>query len=131
MIIDASVVFKWLVVEPDSQAAIDWIGRSSLTAPNLILVEVANALWKRTLRGELLGEGGAEQLAGLPNLVRIIEETAFVPDALELAIELSHPIYDCIYLATAHALDEELLTADGKFIRALEGTRHRDRVRAL
>jgi predicted nucleic acid-binding protein len=50
---------------------------------------------------------------------------------LELAIDLGLPIYDCIYLALAESADDGFLTADGRFIRALDGTPYAERVREL
>jgi predicted nucleic acid-binding protein len=131
MIIDASVVFKWLVPEQDSDAATAWIGRTELLAPALIYAEVANALWKLVRRGEMAGAGAAEQLARLPSLVKAIADAPLIPRAFDLAVELGHPVYDCLYLAAAEASDDEYLTADARFLQALEGTVHWQRVRLL
>lgn len=42
--------------------------------------------------------------------------------ALQLAIDLNHPIYDCLYLALAIRLDTHVVTADRRFA-ALNGSR--------
>jgi predicted nucleic acid-binding protein len=131
VIIDASVAFKWFVPEVGSDAAAAWIGRAELVAPTLIHAEVANALWKLVRRGEIAGNGAAEQLARLPSLVRMVDDASLVPTAFDLAAELGHPVYDCLYLAAAEALDDELLTADARFLKVLEGTELRKRVRIL
>ncbi len=47
--------------------------------------------------------------------------------ALELALELRHPVYDCVYLALAERLDRKLITADRRFLRGLADTEHDDR----
>ena len=132
MIIDASVAFKLIVDEPGAQEAIAWVGRAELTGPSLIHAEVGNALWKRVRTGELTDDGEiSARLADLDHLIRTVDETPLVPRALQLAINLGHPIYDCIYLALAEAADDNLLTADGRFIRALNGTPYAERVREL
>jgi predicted nucleic acid-binding protein len=131
LVIDASVAFKWFVVEDDSEAAISWIGRADLIAPILIHVEVANALWKRVRRGELAGEGASEQVAGLPSLVRSLDEAPVLPRALDIAGELGHPVYDCVYLALAEDQADRLVTADRKFLASLKGTRFEGLVQAL
>jgi predicted nucleic acid-binding protein len=131
VIIDASVAFKWLVPEADSDAARSWIGRTELLAPALIYTEIANALWKLVRRREIAEEGAATRLGRLPYLVRTIEDAPLVPRAFDLAVELGHPVYDCLYLAAAEALDDELLTADAGFMKALEGTEQLKRVRIL
>ncbi len=129
MIIDASVAFKWVVEEPGSSEAIGWIGRAELIAPALVHAEVGNALGKRVRRGEIVNDDEiGDRLADLAAYLRTFDETPLIPRALRLAIELRHPIYDCVYLALAEHLDDQLLTADGKFVRAVSETPHRSRV---
>lgn len=132
MIIDASIAFKLIVEEPDSEVAIDWLARAELTGPTLMHAEVSNALWKRVRRKELAGGGELEErLADLARYVRTIDETPQLPRALAIAIELGHPVYDCVYLALAEAYDDELLTADSRFVRRVQGTGFANRVREL
>ena len=40
--------------------------------------------------------------------------------ALDLAIQLNHPIYDCLYLALALRHDTDVITADRRFVSAIE-----------
>ncbi len=132
MIVDASVAFKWVVEEPGSEDAIGWIGRQELIAPTLVHAEVGNALWKRVRREEIINDGQVgERLADLARYLRTVDETPFMARALELAIDLQHPVYGCIYLALAEALKDELLTADRRFLQAVAFTSHASRVREL
>ena len=132
MIIDASVVFKLLVEEPGSEDAIAWAARSELVAPTLMHSEIANALWKRVRRGELAGSAEiGERLADVARYVRTIDETPLMPRALEIGVDLGHPIYDCVYLALAESEEDELLTADVRFVTAVRGTQYQGRVREL
>lgn len=132
VIIDASVAFKLVYEEPDSAAAMAWVGRTELVAPTLIHSEVANALWKKVRRKELVDDGAIDtRIAELAFYIRTVEETAHLPRALKLAIELGHPVYDCVYLALAEAAGEELLTADRKLLRAVENGPFAVMVRAL
>lgn len=53
-VVDASVVLKWFLREPDSAAADSLLEKflnneADLIAPDLILVETASALWKRAI----------------------------------------------------------------------------------
>ena len=43
-----------------------------------------------------------------------------IPSAFRLALELEHPLYDCIYLALAVETKAKLITADGKFVTACQ-----------
>ncbi len=51
--------------------------------------------------------------------------------ALEIAIEIAHPIYDCVYLALAQRLGRTLVTADRRFLRSLAGSDHAGRAMSL
>jgi predicted nucleic acid-binding protein len=53
-VIDASVAVKWLIPEVLSEQA-DRIrdGDDDVLAPDLLLVEVANALWRKTVAREI------------------------------------------------------------------------------
>ncbi len=132
MIVDASVAFKWVVEEPGSEDAIGWIGRQELIAPTLVHAEVGNALWKRVRRKEIADDGEiGERLADLARYLRTVDETPFLARALRFAVDLQHPIYDCIYLALAESMGDELLTADRRFLQAVAATGHASRVREL
>ena len=54
LIVDASVVAKWLVAERDSPKARELISPDIyLRAPDLVIPEVLNILWKKKVRGDL------------------------------------------------------------------------------
>lgn len=131
MIIDASVAFKWLVEEQDSDLAFQLIDGGPLSAPGLIHSEVANALWKAIGRGEISADGCAEQFAELSRIVVTDDPVGLAARALEIGVELGHPVYDCLYLALAIALDQPLITADERFWRAVEGSSYTGHVQRL
>ena len=83
-------------------------------------IEVANALYRRVVRGEL-GVANAARL--LENLLASGVELRDTPGLLSRTLELSlhlrqGAVYDSHYLALAEALGCELWTADEKFFRA-------------
>jgi predicted nucleic acid-binding protein len=47
--------------------------------------------------------------------LHILPSVPFLTHAFALALDLGHPIYDCIYLAAAVASDRILVTADERF----------------
>lgn len=113
---DASVVGKWLTPEPDRQAARDLENEEELIAPDFLMVEVANILWKGRLRGGIEPEYAHRGLRYLSRGVPALHETTqLVPRALDLALQLRHPIYDCLYLALALREDTAVVTADRRF----------------
>ena len=125
LVVDASVVVKWLLPEVDRPIALRLQdryqdGEVDLLAPPLLLLEVGNALWKRVRRGELTGQVAArcfEQLIlDAPELLETPEVTV---SAFHLALAHQRPIYDCLYLALALDRRCDLITADESFFRSM------------
>lgn len=132
MIVDASVAFKWIFVEEGSDAAQALLGRDDLRAPNLLLVEIGNALWKKGVRGEVGDHAAyATQVSIVSSFVSIQSEAALIPRAVEMALSLEHAIYDCVYLALAEQLSDTLVTADHKFWNKVAASPYRDHARLL
>lgn len=89
-------------------------------SPELLIPECANIFWKKTQRGELTREEAifAARLlerSGVASLsmARLLEQST------ALAIELSHPAYDCTYLAAAVETGARFVTADTRLLRAI------------
>ena len=83
-------------------------------------MEVASALYKRVLRGELSAIGAAELLDDLSDYgVILYDRTPVHRRALQIAAELQQRwIYDSFYLALAIELDCQFWTADRNFYNA-------------
>lgn len=123
MIVDASVALKWIVTEADTETAMQLIRTTALAAPELLIAEVANGIWKKRTNGEL--DHVPAFAAGLVKLVDLIPLTPVVAErALELAIELKHPAYDCFYLALAEQRGDVVVTADTRFMKVCASTRY-------
>jgi predicted nucleic acid-binding protein len=123
-VVDASVALKWYFEEPGREAA-DAIleariaGERDLLAPDLVVPEFANALWKKTRRGECSARDAAE-LWELweTDLPELLPSTELAPRALALANALDHSVYDCLYVAAAIEADAAFATADQTLARA-------------
>lgn len=121
IVIDASVALKWVLAEAGQDSADALLDRE-LIAPSLWLIEAANALWRRTARGELTTTEAAERLAELMQApVTTTPVEADIAAALGLAAQLGHPVYDCLYLALAIREDTVVVTADARFHAAVSG----------
>lgn len=118
-VIDASVALKWVLDEPGEAEAISLLS-DKLYAPELMLVEAANALWSRARRGHLT-EGQAELRVRQIQAARVewTRDPRDLTTALSLSFALQHPVYDCVYLAVAIRENTQVVTADMRFIRAL------------
>ena len=125
VVIDASVVVKWYVPEAASdRAARVLTSNYEFVAPDLLLSEFGNVLWKKTRRQELPAVDASEILiqfiaAGQITYVSIL---SLVQSAFEIAVRYNHPIYDSMYLAVAVAQDCRLVTADERLLRAFRDT---------
>lgn len=133
VVVDASVAVKWFVREQDEAAAIVLLRLGTdYIAPSLILSEVARAL-QRKERDRFIESSEVDRaLVSLHGYFQqIVEVNILLPQAMILARELSHPIYDCIYLALAIARGTRVVTADAKFLDRVLGTPHEGAVVAL
>lgn len=116
-VVDATVATKWLVPEDGTEAALGY-RTEILIAPDLLLSECANALWKKAARGEITGDYALAAVLLLEKAqMEIVPALPHMPDALRLALALRHPVYDCLYLAIASARRLPLLTADRRLTR--------------
>jgi predicted nucleic acid-binding protein len=71
-------------------------------APELMLTEVANALWRLQRAGQLPADGLQPRLSRAAELMDVIEADRHLQmEALALACHLDHTVYDCHYLALA------------------------------
>ena len=115
--VDASIVVKWFVSEPMcDEARLLLARRIHMHAPDFMLVEFANTIWKKARKKEIPdARQYLEELAALPGIVALQPSGALVERAARIALELDHPIYDCLYLACAEATDSAVITADRRF----------------
>ncbi len=121
-VLDASVVIKWFLPEPDAEAA-RRLRREDLEceAPDLLLLEVPNVLWKYVIRGTLdleIAKEAVEALALAPIRLRTAE--SLFADAFRIAIQTRRSVYDCTYLSLAIQASCPLVTADRKFYDAIK-----------
>lgn len=120
-VIDASVAVKWYVPEVHGDSAIGLLDPGhQLHAPDLVLPEFSNVIWKKSRRGEIsLKKGHDIQRAFLAVPLHRHSTTPLVGLAFVTANGTGQTVYDCIYLVLAVALRCQLVTADEKFYRAL------------
>lgn len=115
-VVDASVAAKWVVAEVGSDAARRVLeGPGPLIAPDLLVAEVGNVLWKKVTRKAMTRRHAQEAMVWLPELFdRLFDSAALAPRALEIAIAHGATVYDSLYVALAEAAgsDAVLVTAD-------------------
>ena len=134
VVVDASLVVKWLVTEEPSDEALTLLGSWNvesvrIAAPSLIRFEVANVMHRKIARGDIGATSATEHMT---RLLTLPIELRDVPELHERAIELAGELgqgaaYDTHYLALAEFLECDMWTADGRFYRS--AGRGTDRVR--
>jgi predicted nucleic acid-binding protein len=103
--------------------------RAKLIAPELLVAECANILWKKVQRQELTKDEAllAARLLEAAD-IEFLPTRSLLDAATQIAIDLNHAAYDCLYLALAAERDCRFVTADESFVRKL-GEGHRRRFR--
>jgi len=135
LVIDASVAVKWVVEEHGTAEALVLRQKAKLIAPELLVAECANILWKKVQRGELLKDEallGARLLQGAE--IELLPTRFLLEAATRISIEIDHPAYDCLCLALALERKCQFVAADQRLLRKLHQGRQgtlRDRAISL
>jgi len=113
-VLDASVVVKLLIREADSPTAHSVL--ASLTravVPDWCTLECAHAVWKYVHRGDLDTETASANMRALDRLnLDTVSSQDLVSASMDLALEVNHSPYDCLYVLLAYAEGLPLVTAD-------------------
>jgi predicted nucleic acid-binding protein len=135
--IDASVAVKWYVLEPHTDLAIAFYANNQgdLIAPDVFTVEVVAALVRRA---NIEKSFRADSEKSIDNFLQVLESGLVQTQrtsaeqaaaAATLAMDIGHPLKDCLYLALAMELDCDLVTCDARF--AAKAKAVWDKVRVL
>ncbi len=124
LVVDASVACKWFVEEAGSAAAerLLSMGRA-LIAPDLVVPEVCNALWRKSTTGEISSDQLSDSVDDLVGFYDdLVPTMALAARATAMASTMGHPVYDCFYVALAERLGSQLVTADKELMKRLSRT---------
>jgi predicted nucleic acid-binding protein len=116
-VFDASVLAALYVKEAASKASEAAFGRlgaaDDLHAPDFMLLEVANVLWKHVRRHELPGDAALSAINDLSAAAILFHPTGLLaPQALALAIAHGFTAYDAAYVALATRVGGIVVTND-------------------
>lgn len=123
IVVDASLATKWFLNELDSEQSRNFLNRmrGQLCGPDVLALEVSRALVAaangrrvdaRDVRSAIdlwLRKVSVEALTLYPVARDMIQRSA------DIALQLGHPLTDCVYLTLAIDLDCDLATCDAKF----------------
>lgn len=133
-VVDSSVVSKWFCEEPRHEIAKRMIlAGDELVAPDWAYAEVANVLWRKVRGGELTTDQVCAAISEIPRHITLMPSNAgIMATAFDLAQQLEHSIYDCIFLAAALRTENAILvTDDERFAQKAAVRGYGDRLRRL
>ncbi|MEA3412769.1 MAG: type II toxin-antitoxin system VapC family toxin [Pseudomonadota bacterium] len=119
IVVDASVVLEVLLRTPaaDELEARLFSPVTTLHAPHLLDVEVAQVLRRYCRAGDISPQRGADALTDLDDLsIARYPHTIFLPRIWELRDNVT--AYDAAYIALAEILAAPLITRDGRLLKA-------------
>ena len=133
LVVDTNVAVKWYLTEELEDEALQVLdagerGDVQLLAPDTIEPEFWNVLWQRHKDGELSLDAVRDYWEAFEESVVLLGEVLpLMPQAVEIAAESRCIIYDALFVALAESEDTVVVTADGKLLKALRGTRYAER----
>jgi len=121
LVVDTSVVIKWLLPELHSSAARRVLTEDNqLLAPDLLWAEIGNVLWKRYRAHEIEAEEARDLLRDFKRFpINTIPSILLISAALDIASRFNRTVYDSLYLALAVSRRCRLVTADRRLYDAL------------
>ena len=127
-VVDASVAIRWYVEEIHSIHALQLLeAKNILLAPDLILPEVGNILWKRVRMSDLSLEIAQLHLVAFTSLdLTLVPSIEIISQAFEIASTLDCSVYDSLYVSVAILREARLVTADRKMYNTLIASRLKD-----
>lgn len=128
LVVDSSVVVKWLSVEPYSLEALKILndyqaGVINLLAPDLLYAEVGNILWKKHIFQGVAAPDAQLMLDAFLELDFTLTPAHVLLDtAYHLATAHQRTVYDMLYVALSLRSGCQFVTADEKLVNALNKT---------
>lgn len=127
VIVDASVAIKWYAGEEYSNNADQLLnGTFEIHAPELIIPEFGNIVWKKLRRNQLTLVEAENIIAAFEDLrIFLHSSKPTLNSAFIGAARTGQTVYDWTYLALAVSMSCKFVTADEKFYKALVNTDYR------
>jgi predicted nucleic acid-binding protein len=125
IVVDSSVVAKWILTEADSAQAKDVLRRTVAAKGRLVLLdlafsEVANVIWKQARRNLITAAESARALDELIRLpVRVEPAFPLLESAFDIGVRYDRAIYDALFVALAQNLNLPGVTADEPLFNTL------------
>ena len=123
LIVDASVVIKWFLVEPLADVALRLLDvEKTFLAPDHLFAETTNAVWKKVRRGEISADFGRHVIKEIDVTgvaIQTVSCRELAGEAFNIAAVYGRSIYDAMYVALAMQRKTRLVTADDRLYNTL------------
>jgi predicted nucleic acid-binding protein len=125
-VLDANVVVKWFIPEVNSDKADRLLAdfrnhRLDIICPDVLVSEVGNTLWKRSVKTKdiSVADAASSYTDFLDLDLPLHSSTTIAEDALSIATSAQHPLYDTLYISLALKRGCEFITADETLVNKL------------
>lgn len=119
-VVDSSVLVKYFAKEPGWESA-EKVLLDVVVTLDLAVKEVANALWKKILRGEMSLDDAAKIVADLASgAIPLYRQEPLLPRALRIAVKNRVTVYDAMFIVLAEEIGAALVTADKRQAEAAQ-----------
>ncbi len=119
LVLDASAVAKWFIVEEESGEMrelrkLQVLGIVDAYAPHFLLVEIANLLKysEGLVLEDVLNAIEALKVIG----IKMVSDSEILKEAVKEAFENNITVYDALYVALAKKLNAKLVTYDSELL---------------
>ncbi|MEQ8713755.1 MAG: type II toxin-antitoxin system VapC family toxin [Cyclobacteriaceae bacterium] len=116
IVLDVSGAVSTLLQDEKKGTFKDYLSEADfIIAPELFVVELGNVMWKY-VRFQNMSEPKARQVlvSGLDMIDEFVPDLTLIDEAVRLAIQTRHPVYDCLYLTLALKTGYSILSHDKK-----------------
>ena len=121
IVVDASAFVKLLVCETGTTRMNELEAVTQLVAPDYLRIETANVLWKMVRWREMTPDQALRRLEAARRFdIELQPSSELLEEALALACQLPHSLYDTLYLLVALKGGRPLATADARMREAAE-----------
>lgn len=127
-VLDASVAFKWVVSESDSDKANflrDECHKQvhELVAPDFYPLELAHALTRSERQGRItVGQARLYWTDTMTTSLLLFTSESLTVRAIDISSQMRIGVYDCVYVALAERENCDFVTADDKLVNRLQST---------
>ncbi len=111
-VIDSSTIVKFFSLEPGWESTRDYVQLPATI--ELAILELANALGKKTRSGLLDSETAVEVLDKFDRIAFYFDQREYIGKAFVIATSSNITIYDALFIAVASVEGSELVTSDGR-----------------